>query len=414
MIPKKVKILLVSATLPPDNSATAELIKKLLPDLQSHNCEIEGLTVKKSFCEREKEQSEHLFLYKANCVLFAPTPIKCLKDFIFRIRNRILAHKKSRATAIFKEKTVCALLSAMRKMDMQQYDAILAVCAYYDVAEALMRFKEKTPLSARMLLYQVDPLAENKIYQTSDNAADLFAYEETLYKTFDHVFTTPIILKQKKEKGWDMSNVSSLEFPIHLPTTHPNAPIYQTKSEIKCVFAGFLYGTIRDARYTLELFSRMKDKNIHLYFAGTGQEKLLNDYAQGALAGRLDILGQKTAQECDELLRSANVLVNIGNKVNNQVPSKLLHYVGFGKPILNIVAVNECPSIPYMEKYPMAYNIFEKDAALDEDAKKTEAWIQENSSKQISFEQITTNFLECTPPYIANKIFEASTRGDIQ
>ena len=36
-------------------------------------------------------------------------------------------------------------------------------------------------------------------------------------------------------------------------------------SEIKCVYTGYLYGGIRDAEFTLRLFSNMSDPRIHFY-----------------------------------------------------------------------------------------------------------------------------------------------------
>ena len=175
-------------------------------------------------------------------------------------------------------------------------------------------------------------------------------------------------------------------------------------SEIKCVFAGFLYGKLRDATYTLNLFSKINDSNIHLYIIGKGQNELLESYANGVLKGRLHLLGEKSVSECDEVLSNFDILVNIGNTVNNQVPSKLLHYIGFGKPILNIVCSQSCPSIPYMNSYPLALNVEDVGSVSQSDADSVKQWMYGNKSATLPIERLKELFRSCTNEYIAEQI----------
>ena len=48
------------------------------------------------------------------------------------------------------------------------------------------------------------------------------------------------------------------------------------------------------------------------------------------------IVGKVTKEKALQYLWQADVLVNIGNRVENMLPSKVLEYISTGKPVLNI------------------------------------------------------------------------------
>ena len=66
--------------------------------------------------------------------------------------------------------------------------------------------------------------------------------------------------------------------------------------------------------------------------------------------------------EAESILMSADILVNIGNSVSNQIPSKLFDYISTGKPILNIYKNKNCPSLEILSKYPDVLNVYEENA----------------------------------------------------
>ena len=396
------RILIISGTVPPEESATAILIGKLLPEIQKQGYRVDMLTLKHSYSDSPVDAYGEMTVYRADGLLYAPAKRKCLRDVLFAMSRRFVRIKMRGLAPVYKKLATCAIEHKMKTLPMNEYDAVIAVCAYYDAAEALRRYMGKHPLRGRTALYQVDPLAENKIY-IRDNEAELQQYEKSLYEKMDRVFTTPIIYKAKQERGWDMSNVTALEFPLSIKK---NVAQVGADEQIRCVYAGFLYGTIRDASYTLDLFSKLENSNIHLYMLGKGQEDLLRAYENGPLKGRLHILGEKPTAECDEILSKANVLVNIGNMVNNQVPSKLLHYISFGKPILNITACEDCPTLPYMHRYPLALSIRDTKTADTDTVRVAQAWLEENRDRIIQREEIMQIFEDCTPRYITKTILK--------
>ena len=92
--------------------------------------------------------------------------------------------------------------------------------------------------------------------------------------------------------------------------------------------------------------------------------------------------------------------MNIGNKVLNQVPSKLFTYIATGKPIINLCTSRNCPTIPYLDKYPLSLNVFEDD--ILEARKQVESFIANSVGKRVAAEEIAHDFYECSAEYCAN------------
>lgn len=393
------KILLVSSTVPPSNSATATLISKLLPYFEKEHVSCDYLTIKSSYSESDKFQDEKTCVYRADCTFGASSQICCLKDLLYKVYRRLKRIANKSINNVYRIEHVNAYINALKKINLEKYSFIIAISAYYDPAFALAKYKEKYELKVPIALYQVDPLAENIIYC---GGKDLLACEKHLYEVYDCIFTTPTIYNQKKALCWDMTKVETLMFPLQL--SERTGASQNSREEIKCVYAGQLYGKLRDATYALELFSKIDDPRIQLYFVGRGQVDLLQEYEKGKLKGRLHYLGEKSSAECDEILTDADILINIGNSDKYLIPSKLFHYFGFCKPILNISTSPECPSIPYVNKYGLALNIVNDGYVEDSDINKVREWIFNSKDKQVEMKDVRDAFCSSSPEYIAQKI----------
>ena len=95
--------------------------------------------------------------------------------------------------------------------------------------------------------------------------------------------------------------------------------------------------------------------------------------------------------------------------MSNQVPSKIFHYISHGKAILNTCKTENCPTRPYMARYPLVCEVIETDTVQTDDAERIQRWIEEEHSKHVPFELIEERFRECTPEYVADqfvRVFE--------
>ncbi len=386
------KILILSNTLPPEGSAVAGIIDRLIPYFSSNGCTVDAITVKKKILLGNKHVYNGMTIYNASHCLFIQKVFRKLKKF----GRKFLIRKEK--CSLYSEYDVKAYISQLKKLDLNQYDAIIPICAYYATAESLLRYKQKYGLKVPVYLYQVDPLAYNKTFDYLDFDFRL-NYERKIYDLCAAIFTTSIIFDEKKALGWNVDKIKILEFPL----SNSIGTYAETNDEdIRCVFSGFLYGTIRDAKYTLELFSKFRNKNIKFYVLGEGQEELLSKYENGDLKGRLFRLGELPEKQCNEILTKADVLVNIGNKVKNQVPSKIFHYISARKPILNVACFDDCPTKLYFQKYPLSKTIVEKESVNEIDVFEVEDWIMRSKGKTVEKEELEENFKEHSPKYIVD------------
>ena len=78
----------------------------------------------------------------------------------------------------------------------------------------------------------------------------------------------------------------------------------------------------------------------------------------------------------------------------------------FGKPVLNLYAIDDCPSLPYFEKYPLSINADMQKPLDAKVASEIEKSITEFAGKSISFEEVKEKLITCTPDYVTDSILK--------
>ena len=393
------KILFVSATLPPDGSATASVIRELIEYFQKKGHVVHGITIRKYITDPEVTMYGNAMIYHAGYAGFRKRDWKSFVYFAFRKVFNYIDKLLSTEPTIYNEFLVRRLLRELKRVRAENYDCVIPVCAYYDCAEAVLRYAAYKKIN--IVFYQVDPLLENERYKTIDSKV-LESFERKLFDLSSAVITTPIIYGIKQRAGWCLHNVYKLELPL-ISNDEVKTEKRDSDHDVICVYAGFLYDDIRDATFTLELFCNIAEPNLKLLIIGLGQEEKLKQYAEGKLNGRLIQLGQLSEPDCNRWLGKADVLVNIGNSVINQVPSKLFTYINYGKPILNISKSRECPSIKYLKKYPLSITVYEDTQDIYATAKEVADKIHDYVNKSVEHGEIVSNYKDCTTNYVGEQ-----------
>ncbi len=278
----------------------------------------------------------------------------------------------------------------------KEYDALVPVVSNVNNGYGTMRFSAKSGIP--YILYQVDPIGSNEVLKKQRKL--MMALEKKLYANAAHVFTTPLLKGEKAADGeYDIDKITAVEFPV---LTRKDASSKASRETVNCLFAGNIYSGVRDCRYTLKLFELIKDSKVCLEFVGSGQEDVISSYSDGSLSGRIVHSGKLSKSEYASRMMQADILINIGNVMTNQVPSKVFDYFSTGLPIVNICANKNCPSIPYMDKYGYAINLFETEdeEETNKQAAKLENFICAYAGKQKPFEEVAELFRESTPEYI--------------
>jgi TPP-dependent 2-oxoacid decarboxylase len=107
--------------------------------------------------------------------------------------------------------------------------------------------------------------------------------------------------------------------------------------------------------------------------------------------------GRVSKSEADAAVRSADILVNIGEAKGKQVSSKIFEYMSTGKPIIHLAYVEDDAVSKILEKYPLALCLVQNLLYKDANVRLTEKHITENRSKVLSFEDVKSIYPEALP-----------------
>ena len=113
--------------------------------------------------------------------------------------------------------------------------------------------------------------------------------------------------------------------------------------------------------------------------------------------------GPVPAARAQALQAGAQVLLNIGNLAENQLPSKIFEYFATGKPVLHLSMTDNDPALPWMERYPLALVLRRGD---DEAPARLAAWLAQTAGKRLDFAQVAALFPEVCPDAVARQFLD--------
>ncbi len=402
------KILFVSATLPPEGMATAGIIGNIMLEMKKRGIIVSGLTFKNHMNEPLVSKWNDISIYHANYVREYGFSCQTVRDYFFKISRKIYDWTHEADFYPYRELAVKALVKSLKKIDADvNYDFIISVAAFFDSVEAVARYKKSVTKEAEYVFYQLDPLQENLAFKEISSSW-LKDYEKSLYEQFNLVFTTREIYKMKVDKHWSLNNVVAVDYPcVNVCLSSRKSSIRKPEKEIRCVYAGLLNDCIRDASTVLEILSLVKFPYITYYFIGEGQEELLYRYSENKLKNRLHILGQMPATNCEEWILSADFLLIIGNNVDSQVPSKVFSYMSYGLPIIATYKTKNCSANIYLNKIPNALLIDETEKNVNLLATKIENFVAEYAGTRLESQEIERYADVYTAKHVVDKFIRA-------
>ena len=275
------------------------------------------------------------------------------------------------------------------------FEAVCAVCAPYRAAFAL----EGAAISGKKLLWQLDPYASARDY----TAPGGFAREKQLIDAMHRVYIAPTALRDYAE-GAPLYEVRGkmrvLGFPALVPMPDP-AP----HEGLRCTFCGSLYPGLREPNFALALFAALNDPELTLTMAGRGWKSFsaATKAAGQVLGSRLVLPGPLPPAEAAALEQDADVLLNLGNTRDEQMPSKIFAFLGSGKPILHLAASDTDPTLPYLARYPLALVLYAKDGVTPGVTARLNRWLHEVRGRQLPFAETAQLYPEFTPEKVAEE-----------
>lgn len=290
------------------------------------------------------------------------------------------------------------IYNALKKTRYFEYDYIIPIGGNFNIVEAAYIFCKK--YHKKLAIYQVDPCAEN-MGENTTTEDERRTIEKKLFSFADFIFTTPILYNHVLKIVGNNKKCISVEFPnLVCPKTNNSEVALSKTRDIMAVFCGSLYRNIRNPDFTFKVFKELTKWNIKLKLIGVNSEELSVDYKDS-----IECCGVLPLSDAQSEMSNASVLVNIGNSMLNQVPSKIFEYFSYGKPIINICKSRKCSSLAYMGKYPLSLNVFE-DENVKVAAKRIKVFLDSSYGKKVDPELVLSIFKKSTPEYCSKQIVE--------
>lgn len=275
-----------------------------------------------------------------------------------------------------------------------RFDVVCAVCAPYRSAFAL----EKARISAKKAIWQLDPYAACQDY----SAPGGYARELRLLDALDAAFITPQAAGDY-QPGMPLAAEAAKVHPLHFPSMVPPAAPQAVGGRRRCVFCGSLYPGVREPGFALELFCALgADSGWTLAAYGGGWQCFEPEAARAraVLGSRLELHGTVSADEARAATAGADVLLNIGNTTENQLPSKLFDYFAAGKPVLHLCAARQDPALAYLARYPLSLVLRPGQSGAADTLRQ---WLEEVCGRQLAFAAVQARFPELVPSAVAQE-----------
>lgn len=160
------------------------------------------------------------------------------------------------------------------------------------------------------------------------------------------------------------------------------------------IFAGGIFVKFRPASFIIRVISLSKRIKLKMYLTAGIEHvnSLKNKYSANNVFVNGPIDRETLAQEFEE----ADCFLNIGNSMDNQMPSKVFEYMSYGKPIVSTYRIDRDTSKEIIDKYPSGLCIDERNPDLKQVVSQVETFLEQELTI-VDFSVIKGIFPECLP-----------------
>ncbi|WP_095174814.1 MULTISPECIES: glycosyltransferase family protein [Blautia] len=289
------------------------------------------------------------------------------------------------------------------------YDLIVAVINPVETAEALYLAKKTNP-RLKCVLYEIDP-ASNRYKYPSNMIEKMWkkrsiTWEQKVYHVIDRIIHIQShkkhfsnnVYKQFEMKTLysDIPSLRFIEFNLNEKDYH----------QINAIYAGAFYPVLREPDYMIDLFKALDDINLNIY-TGNIYRKHIEELVRKT--PNIQLKSFIPQEELDKKIYDSNLLVSIGNKESDFLPSKVLYYIGTGKIVLHLYSDENDVAKKYFEKYPKAI-LVDQNIDIKANINIIKRKLKEVSTLNLDEEIIKSIYHKNTPDYTAS-VFEEILNG---
>lgn len=283
-------------------------------------------------------------------------------------------------------------------------DALLTVCSPLPAHIAGVEFKKKHP-EVRHCAYTVDPYAaSDRIIPIGKKFSDLVEYEYQISKQTDYLLLSEEAMDMRQDIYRRVKQKGAL--PYLLPKSSFVVGNKFDKDHIHCVYAGSFYKDIRNPEYMLKVFSTLNDNSIKLHLYSSGCDELVKVYAE--MSDNIEANGYVSQKELQEIYASCDVLIGVGNAMNDFLPSKTYEYLSLRKPIVFFNPKGYGNKV--LEKYPYSLQLSD-DTAIEDAVTSLEGFVNNYRVNDITVDELQKIYNKNTPSYIRSLLLKGLTNN---
>ncbi|MBX2890000.1 MAG: glycosyltransferase [Saprospiraceae bacterium] len=194
--------------------------------------------------------------------------------------------------------------------------------------------------------------------------------------------SNPQTLKPPNPQTLKPSNPQTLK-PSNLQTLKPSNPQTLKPSNpqtLKLAYFGALYASVRTPDVLLDLLEKMfalrpdlKGK-IEVHFYG---EIFPEFFKKLAAQPAIRLHGLRPREEVQAAMRDMDILLNIGNTTDFQLPSKAVEYLAAGRPILNLSYTDDDPFAAFFGGNDLVFSLKIKNGRVgEEEVRRWLVWLE--------------------------------------
>lgn len=395
------KILFVVHEYYPNGSAITNCLKPIIDMMKENNIDVDILTRRQFKSSPKFEVLDEVKVFRVNDNFniinnyinsLSSQKTNKLKLIIFKIFRKLFWTYKN----IFMNSYdgwynyVRMILKGKQILNKYKYDVIIS-CSYpFTSHKIASKIKGKSTIP--WIAYQLDPYTFNSTLPGDKKSITKRMKEEIeILSCSDKIFLSVVNYEQNVETDLRILKDKYYVIDFALIKKITGQTVLKSNKEIIFAFAGTLYEKIREPFRMLDFFSKVNFAyKIELYYITEPViENQLYNY-KNKFGKKLNLHPNSAKKLCDSGLNAADIIINIGNKVSNQIPSKIFELISSGKPIVNFYYINDDTSKKVLENYPLKLNINLMSSNFDYSI--FENFCKKSRGKQISFEEITKKY----------------------
>ncbi|MEG0826006.1 MAG: hypothetical protein RR404_00895 [Bacilli bacterium] len=389
------KILFITHEYYPFGSAITNCLNPIIKQMQEQDIEVFVLTRKSTKNLKDYEiidnvkvlrvPDHYLLLLEKRESIYKNSKSK-IKKLIVRIYFHLvwLQKKFSIEDGYFtKNKTIKYGKKLLKK---ENIDTIISCSFPFTSHKIGSKLKKRNNI---WIAYQFDPYTYNYTLMTDGKTKKRLKIELKYLKQADSVFITIENYNENMKTELKKLDYKYVVLPYALIKKTAIVKKPQNK-EINLTFTGTLYEHLREPYKMLEILNKF-DYKINIYYASEEPIIIGLKKYQELLGSKLKLFFKKSKLECDKALVKTNIIINIGNTMINQTPSKVFELISLGKPIINFYTNALDTSKEILKDYPICYNI---DVNNFNDYNDLKQFCEKNKNTVLPFEEATKKYLK--------------------